>query len=81
MSMPKILRSSALHVAAEARNEKALIALLEKRAEIEARDFKGLAPLHIAIKAGYYSAAKLLLNQGANMDAKDLSRNLAIPER
>ena len=52
--------------------------LLEKGANIDARNHLGRTPLHYAEAE---DAVLFLLNRGADRDAKDLKGNVAFPKR
>ena len=45
--------------------------LLDRGADIEAKSFANLTPLHIAVLNGYEAMAGLLLRRGADTEAKD----------
>ena len=44
---------------------------LINREDIEARDFQGRTPLHIAVLSGHDALVELLLRNGANVNARD----------
>jgi ankyrin repeat protein len=44
--------------------------LIEKRADIEARDTEGFRPLHFAAEAGHLEVVESLLRRGATMNVK-----------
>ena len=55
-----------LHSAASARNTKAVQALLEHGADVNAKQEKGWAPLHAAAQNGDQATAEILLKHGAD---------------
>lgn len=61
-----------LHYACDGREDPALVAtLLRQHAEVDAADFHGRSPLHIASKLGYSRVALALLKAGADPNAPD----------
>jgi ankyrin repeat protein len=60
-----------LHCAAEEGHEATVKLLLEKGADIEAKDHDHQAPLHCAAEAGHTAIVKLLLEKGADIEAED----------
>lgn len=59
-------QKSALHLAAEIDNGRAIGLLAAKRADLNIRDKDGNTPLHLAISSGNIKAARALLEAGAN---------------
>ena len=64
------LRGTALHYAADAGHAHIVRELLKHRADTEARDTRGYSPLLLAAKNGHTKIVKLLLDGGANIQAK-----------
>ncbi|MEW6614509.1 MAG: ankyrin repeat domain-containing protein [Thermodesulfobacteriota bacterium] len=60
-----------LHDAAEHGDIEKARSLLNKGANVNARDSKGNTPLHVAAKYGKKDIALLLIEKGANVNAKD----------
>ncbi|XP_059140504.1 uncharacterized protein LOC131928459 [Physella acuta] len=65
--------SSSIHMAVQGRSTKCLQVLLEKcpTAELNARNFDGLTPLHTAVDNGDLDQVELLLKYGADIDVTD----------
>ena len=61
-----------LHCAVENNSTEAAKLLLERGAEIEARNTKNQTPLHFASLNNSTEAAKLLLERGAEIEARDV---------
>lgn len=64
--------STPLHFAAGYNHPEVVKLLLEKGADIEAKDKGHLVPLHNACSYGHYEVAELLIKYGANVNAVDL---------
>ena len=62
---------TALHLAALAGHEDAVVLLLAKGADIMARDERGWTALHWAVYGGMEDVIKLLLEKGADLEAED----------
>ncbi|XP_052715611.1 E3 ubiquitin-protein ligase MIB2-like isoform X1 [Crassostrea angulata] len=63
---------TALHIAAiNDRQDSANILILKGEAQINLQNRQGLSPLHIAANEGYDKMAKLLIENGADMDLRD----------
>jgi hypothetical protein len=62
---------SALHMAARRGNAAVAVTLLDRGADIEARDRRGDTPLRRAVKCGQVEVAALLLARGADRRAQD----------
>lgn len=73
----------ALHVAAAAKNEKALQLLLQRNPDLDCADKSGETPLHVAAAAGALAIAKLLVEAGADLQPVDINRETprAVAER
>ncbi|MEZ0223672.1 MAG: ankyrin repeat domain-containing protein [Alphaproteobacteria bacterium] len=73
----------ALHVAAAAKNEKALQLLLQRDPDLDCAGKSGETPLHVAAAAGALAIAKLLVEAGADLQPMDINRETprAIAER
>ena len=69
--------STPLHIIAADRNDTEIFHLICKnpRREIEIQDNQGRAPLHIASESGNVQFARLLIEQGANINLPDNDRN------
>lgn len=65
-------QSTPLHFAAGYNHPEVVKSLLEKGADIQARDKGGLVPLHNSCSYGHYEVAELLIKYGANVDVTDL---------
>ena len=72
-------QSTPLHWACYSRSEVALNYLLAMNPNLEAKDQKGLTPLHLAVKSVEILQScrpvKALLIKGANRDARDNENN------
>merc|ERR1719192_2325497 len=62
---------TALHIAAEKDLLKAAKWLINKGADLEAKDMDGETPLHYTAKGDSVDVARLLINRGAKVDAQD----------
>jgi ankyrin repeat protein len=58
-------------LAAAERSEESMLALIQKGAKPEAVDTYGRNALHIAVSRNYQRAADLMIEQGADIDARD----------
>lgn len=65
-------QSTPLHFASGYNHPEVVKLLLEKGADIHAKDKGGLVPLHNACSYGHYEVAELLIRYGANVNATDL---------
>ncbi|KAK4337151.1 hypothetical protein RND71_043369 [Anisodus tanguticus] len=65
-------QSTPLHFAAGYNHPDVVKLLLEKGADIHARDKGGLVPLHNSCSYGHYEVAELLIKYGANVNVTDL---------
>lgn len=65
------LGRNALHIAAERGHEGVVRVLLERNANIEAKDQYGMTALHCAANRGHHSIVRLLLEHSANIEAKE----------
>lgn len=64
-----------LHAAAAAGNIAGLAALLETETNLESRNELGLTPLQVAVQSGHLAAAALLVDKGADVNARDPEGN------
>ncbi len=64
-------RHTPLHVASRAGHAPVMAALLEHRADAEARTATGAAPLHFAAQSGSAAAIEVLLAHGADPDVRE----------
>ena len=62
-----------LHRAAEENRADIARALIDRGAEVDARDEDGRTPLHRAASNNSLDVARMLIDRGANTDGKDLS--------
>jgi ankyrin repeat protein len=69
--MPANDNTFPLHDAVHDNDRGRVIDLLEKGADIQALGKYHMSPLHVAINAGHYEMAELLLARGADPNAKD----------
>ena len=60
-----------LHKATECGHEATVYVLLDRGADIEAKDRDKLTPLHKAAESGHQAVVHLLLDRGADIEAKD----------
>lgn len=67
-----------LHEAAATGNIAALASLLETETNLEARNELGLTPLQVAGQAGQLGAAALLIDHGADVNARDPEGNTVL---
>lgn len=67
--------SIGLHEAAETGNLAVLSALTETRTNLEARNELGFTPLQLAVTHGHLAAAALLVDKGADINARDADGN------
>ena len=70
--------SMSLHEAAAAGNIAALASLLETETNLEVRNELGLTPLQVAGQAGQLGAAAFLIDQGADVNARDPDGNTVL---
>jgi uncharacterized protein len=61
---------TALHLSAKAGRADILELILEKGAEVDARDKRGRTPLHFAASQGHVKCTSLLLDHGADANSK-----------
>ena len=66
-------KNTPLLIAAKNGNAEIVKVLLEKKANIEARNDAGDTPLFVAAKEGHEEIVKMLLNAEANLDVTDVS--------
>jgi len=67
--------TTALHEAAATGNIIMLTALTETVTDLEVRNELGLTPLQVAVERGHLAAAALLVDKGANVNARDPEGN------
>ena len=68
-----------LHQAVKMSSAKCILMLLHGGADINLRDLKGQAPLHVAVKYGYSNdILKLLIDEGADLSASDADGNTTL---
>lgn len=70
-----VLRNTALHVASQ--SEECTRVLLQRNANVNAVTSMGVTPLHLACAQDCTATAKLLLENGADVSAKDNSQSTA----
>lgn len=63
---------SPLHIAIKERNVDAIIALVERGEDVNAKNSFGYTPLHWAVEENSYQLVEFLLMNGANMDIKNM---------
>lgn len=63
---------SPLHIAIKERNVDAIIALIERGEDVNAKNSFGYTPLHWAVEENSYQLVEFLLMHGANMDSKNM---------
>ena len=64
-------KSTALHYAVNANKIEAIHFLINNKASVDAKNNKGLTPLHMAANKGFDQPALALLEAGANPNSKD----------
>lgn len=72
--------SSLLHKVAASGNTSSLAALLENQTGLEARNELGLTPLAVAVQGGHLAAAALLVDKGADVNARDPAGNTLLQQ-
>jgi hypothetical protein len=68
-TMEPVLARTPLHSAGFFRREKSAALLIDKGAEVNAKDISGLTPLHTAVLGGSEPVVALLLEKGADVNA------------
>ena len=63
---------SPLHIAIKERNVDAIINLVERGADVNAKNSFGYTPLHWAVEENSYQLVEFLLIHGANIDIKNM---------
>jgi len=67
-----------LHYAARSGHTGMVRLLIERKADVNAKDGSGTAPLHEAARTGSLEVMKLLITAGAALDARDAKGNAAL---
>lgn len=62
---------TALHIMTQQRDTTWMRYLIAKGANVNARDFKGITPLEIAVGLGFVEGAQVLIGSGAHVDEAD----------
>ena len=70
MDAPNFKGESCLHVCAQLNFPKTAEVLIEAKASIEMSSSTYITPLHVAARAGNYEVLDVLINHGANVNAK-----------
>jgi len=70
----------AIHKAAEADNLAALAALADEKGKLELRNELGFTPLAVAVRGGNLGAAALLVDKGADVNARDPEGNTLLQQ-
>jgi ankyrin repeat protein len=65
------LNATALHYASRSGHEGIVRALIDRRADVNARDVNECTPLHWAAKGGHVAVIRLLVESKAQVDAQD----------
>lgn len=60
-----------MHIASVARETELALSLINKGADVNAKDNYGMTPLHWASESGRKTFASLLIDKGADVKAKD----------
>lgn len=71
MSMVKYSESTPLHFAVQEHQTRAVEDLLRANADVNSRDQRGITPLMVAARWGFADIINLLIQAGANINAKD----------
>jgi len=74
----KLNHQSALHESATRGNSDVMKALLDSKADVNARDLFGKTPLHFAARHGHLNAVKTCLSYGADVYLKDIFNETAL---
>ena len=52
--------------------KKLVLGLIRAGASVHSRNREGQSPLHLAVKRGFITATRILINEGANVNARDM---------
>ena len=66
-----VLRDMTIHEAAAGGYIETAALLLDRGADVNAKNERGWTPLHLAVRRGYTETAALLLDRGADVNAQD----------
>ena len=78
MDAPNFKGESCLHVCAQLNYPKTAEVLIIAKASIEISSSTYITPLHVAARAGNYEVLDVLINHGANVNAKTKVSSLVI---
>ena len=72
MSVSFSLQGTLLHDAARTGNIVELKKLINENYYLNVQDIYGDAPLHVAVRAGYYEVVKILIDAGASINIRNI---------